>query len=134
MTRAVFADSYFYFALLNQRERAHAPAVAFVESFTGQLVTTGWVLTEVADGLSRPGDRQRFVSMYEELVRSPSVRIVPCSDALHQEGIRLYAARPDKDWPLTDCISFVVMRDGTLGEALTADHHFEQAGFVALLK
>jgi hypothetical protein len=42
--------------------------------------------------------------------------------------------RPDKDWSLTDCISFVVMEDENIKEALTADHHFEQAGFVALLK
>ena len=50
------------------------------------------------------------------------------------EGVRLYVARPDKDWSLTDCISFVVMRERGITEALTGDRHFEQAGFVALLK
>ena len=46
----------------------------------------------------------------------------------------MFAARPDKDWSLTDCISFVVMQERNIQDALTADHHFEQAGFVALLK
>jgi len=49
-------------------------------------------------------------------------------------GLALYISRPDKDWSLTDCISFVVMKERGLTGALTADHHFEQAGFVALLK
>jgi hypothetical protein len=49
-------------------------------------------------------------------------------------GLALYAARPDKEWSLTDCVSFLVMQDHGVTEALTADHHFEQAGFVALLK
>ena len=49
-------------------------------------------------------------------------------------GVALYAERPDKDWSLTDCISFVVMRTMDITEALTGDRHFEQAGFTALLK
>jgi predicted nucleic acid-binding protein len=49
-------------------------------------------------------------------------------------GIQLYDSRPDKQWSLTDCISFVVMQDRGIVEALTGDHHFEQAGFTALLK
>jgi hypothetical protein len=60
--------------------------------------------------------------------------IIPAEPQLYEEGIALYRARPDKDWSLTDCISFVVMKARGITEALTGDHHFEQAGFVALLK
>jgi uncharacterized protein len=63
-----------------------------------------------------------------------SVTIVPASDDLFRRGVDLYRQRPDKDWPLTDCLSFVVMNDHGATEALTGDHHFEQAGFQALLK
>ena len=59
---------------------------------------------------------------------------MPASHSLFQEGVQLYNARPDKDWSLTDCISFVVMQEHGLTDALTGDHHFEQAGFTALLK
>ena len=53
---------------------------------------------------------------------------------MFQRGLRLYEERPDKEWSLTDCLSFVVMKDENLREALTGDQHFEQAGFIALLK
>ena len=56
------------------------------------------------------------------------------SEALFEAGFNLFEARPDKDWSLTDFISFVVMEREGLTEALTGDHHFEQAGFTALLR
>jgi predicted nucleic acid-binding protein len=54
--------------------------------------------------------------------------------SIYQAGFELFASRPDKGWPLTDCISFVVMTERGLREALTADHHFEQAGFRPVFK
>ena len=98
------------------------------------MVTTEWVLTELADGLASSRRRQMFVQTRQELLADADVRVVPLELKLYEEGIQLYAARPDKEWSLTDCISFVVMRREGITEALTGDHHFEQAGFVALLK
>ena len=59
---------------------------------------------------------------------------MPASRRLFTRGLALYKERTDKEWSLTDCISFVIMRDLKLSAALTADRHFEQAGFMALLK
>ena len=81
----------------------------------------------------RPGSRQRFLNLIAALESDPDVVIVPADDGLFQRGVELYRQRPDKDWPLTDCVSFVVMQDQNIREALTGDVHFEQAGFVALL-
>jgi predicted nucleic acid-binding protein len=66
--------------------------------------------------------------------QNPFVRIIPPSDEQYARGFDLYRRRPDKEWSLTDCISFVVMAEEGLTEALTGDKHFEQAGFAALLK
>ena len=131
----VFADAFLYLALSNPSDAAHGRATAAVASFIGKLVTTQWVLTEVADGLARsPRGRNWFVNYHAQLVTDPNVRIVPFSDELFTARLDLYARRPDKQWSLTDCVSFVVMgRDG-ITEALTGDHHFEQAGFTALLE
>jgi hypothetical protein len=62
------------------------------------------------------------------------VTIVPPGPELFEAGLKLYSQREDKDWTLTDCISFVVMERMGIREALTGDHHFEQAGFTVLLR
>jgi predicted nucleic acid-binding protein len=60
--------------------------------------------------------------------------VIGHDERLYDAGIELYRLRPDKDWSLTDCISFVVMAKRGISAALPADRHFEQAGFTALLK
>ena len=130
----LFADTFYFLALANERDPAHAPATDVSRDFTGKLVTTAWVLTEVADAMSARRNRAEFVMLLDRLRRNPRAVIVPPTEELFERGIALYAERPDKDWSLTDCISFVAMRDMNITEALTGDRHFEQAGFTALLK
>ena len=74
------------------------------------------------------------VAVADRLLSDPSVTVIPASEGLFNRGRELFRSRPDKDWSLTDCISFVIMQDHGLRDALTGDHHFEQAGFVALLR
>jgi hypothetical protein len=131
---ALFADTYYFIALLSPGDEAHRKAVAFTQQFTERLLTTAWVITEIADGLKEARARERFVQFYDRLRVRDDVTIVPCSDELFGQGFELFRRRSDKEWSLTDCISFVVMQRENVTEALTADHHFEQAGFVALLK
>jgi hypothetical protein len=71
--------------------------------------------------------------MFQSLRFNPFVSIIPPSQEVFDLGLDLYAQRPDKDWSLTDCISFIVMRQHGLTDALTGDRHFQQAGFKALL-
>ena len=130
----VFADTFFFLALINPRDAAHSRAVAAATVRTGPLLTTAWVLTEVADGLAATPDRHLIEKILADLDQEPRDLIVPASPELFDRGLQLYLARPDKKWSLTDCVSFVVMQDRNVTEALTADHHFEQAGFIALLK
>jgi predicted nucleic acid-binding protein len=130
----VFADTFFFLALINPRDAAHQAAVSFIHARPAPLVTTAWVLTELADGLAGSRDRPLFPKILADLDREPPAIVVPPTQDLFERGKRLYLARQDKQWSLTDCISFVVMQDRGLAEALTADHHFEQAGFTALLK
>ena len=130
----VFADTYYFAALSNPTDRGHARTVAYSRAALCPLVTTAWVVTELADGLCKSGTRPIFFRLLALLQADPQVTIVPADQSLLDRGLALYLFRPDKDWSLTDCISFVVMQDRGIREALTADHHFEQAGFVALFK
>lgn len=92
------------------------------------------MLAEFADALSGSAIRGKVAPFINDLAADPTIRIIHASNALFVRGLELYHARPDKDWSLTDCISFVVMKDEEIHEALTGDQHFEQAGFVALLR
>jgi predicted nucleic acid-binding protein len=130
----VFVDSFYFFAILNPNDGAHAKAVDHSNRYNGPLLTTTWVFTEVADGLARTQRRDAFRTLVSRFRQVGTNEIVPTSDELFEKGMMLYDERRDKHWSLTDCISFVVMKERDLKDVLTGDHHFEQAGFKPLLK
>ena len=130
----VLADSFYYLALGNPGDEAHGLAVSASRDRTVGHVTHAWVLTEVADALAQAGLRARFLALLALLRDDSRMVVLPATEELFQSGIELYRARPDKDWSLTDCISFVVMQRRAIRQALTGDRHFVQAGFEALLR
>lgn len=137
--KRVFADAHFYIAILSRRDADRERAVlAFAEGQFTEVVTTVGILLEVADGMASSAQRAKCASFLEQL-RNPSVpaypitKVISLKDELVARALSLYAKREDKEWSLTDCISFVVMSDEGLTDALTGDHHFEQAGFTALM-
>jgi uncharacterized protein len=130
----IFADTFYYIALLSPSDEAHERAGQFTSDYGGRIVTTEWVLTELADGLAGGSTRMRCTAFIDWLRSDVDVRIVTATSDLFDAGLTLYRSRADKSWSLTDCISFVVMKREGITEALTGDHHFEQAGFKALLR
>jgi predicted nucleic acid-binding protein len=130
---AAFADTHYYLALLSKSDIDHDKAAQLSRAIIGQTVTTAWVLVEVADALAGPAYRPLFLALHERLSQNSRVTIIPPSIEWFERGIALYAKRLDKAWSLTDCISFAVMQEMRLTEALTGDHHFEHSGFHALL-
>ena len=132
--KSVFADTSYYIALLSSTDQRHAAALEWSERITGRVVITEYVLMELGSALSRGADRTLFVGLVEKSQDDRNTVIVEASQTLFRRGLEMFSRRPDKDWSLTDCISFVVMKQRRLSDALTTDHHFEQAGFKALLK
>lgn len=130
----VFVDTSYYIALVNSRDEFAQSAYRFSASYEGTFLTTAWVITELANFLAKSANRRLFLDLLAELERDHLVEIVPSTPELYERGLRLYRKRPDKDWSLTDCISFETMREQSVADALTSDHHFEQAGFNVLLK
>lgn len=128
-----FADTFFYLALLRDGDSIHSRAVA--ESQVNRpIVTTEFILLELGNACARATDHADFLSLIEGLRASPRVTIVPLHSELLNRALQLMGERQDKDWSVTDCTSFIVMREHGIREALTGDRHFEQAGFFALLK
>ena len=127
----VFADTWYYVALLDERDQHHEQAKEHANQLTHGQVTTRWVLAEVANALCRVRTRSAGIRFLRRLESLRWVRVIANSDALFERGRLLYEQRPDKEWSLTDCISFATMGREGIREALTNDHHFSQAGFIA---
>ena len=129
----VFADTSFYVALTNPADQLHQQAESLAGRVKANVLTTEYVVVELGNFLRRPRLRTLFLEIERDIRLDEECNVLPVSRALLDRGLQLYEQRPDKDWSLTDCISFVVMQEHGITEALTADKHFEQAGFVALL-
>ena len=135
-TETVFVDSSGWIALLNSRDSLHSRAKElYRDKLRGgsRLLTTTAVLLEVGNWLSPSPLRQLATDLLDRIERSNLVSVVFVDNDLYTRGWAIYRERPDKDWGITDCISFAVMAEQRILEAFSADHHFEQAGFVRLL-
>jgi hypothetical protein len=129
----LFIDTAYLLALFNQQDEWHDRALAWAGTIQGRLWTTDYILLELADALAARA-RAQAIAVLNELQQAKKLTLIRQSRRLFDRGLELYRQRRDKEWSLTDCISFVVMTDKRLQDALTSDHHFEQAGFRALLR
>ncbi|HXH69582.1 MAG TPA: PIN domain-containing protein [Pyrinomonadaceae bacterium] len=133
---ALFLDTAYIFALFNTRDQWHEQALKWQRKIVLEnlpVLTTEFVLVEIGNGLSSIKFRGSAANIIQTLQENAFVKIIPTSSELFVQAFNLYEQRQDKSWGLTDCISFVVMRENEITEALTTDDHFRQAGFKALL-
>lgn len=132
--KPVFADTSYYVALVNAADPRHERAVVLADGLLGRVFVTEYILVELGSMLSNGSDRFVYVELIDRWQDDHSTTVIPADPSLFRQGFSLFAARPDKKWSLVDCISFTVMKQRRLTEALTTDRHFAQAGFHALLR
>lgn len=133
MSNKIFVDTLFVVALINKRDQYHQQAFELADRFDGYpLLTTDAVLLEVGNALAR-NYKDEAVEIIEHFFSSEEVEIVRLTPQLFDKGLALYKSYQDQSWGLVDCISFVVMREANVTQALTCDRHFIQAGFQALM-
>ncbi|MEL6489602.1 MAG: PIN domain-containing protein [Cyanobacteria bacterium J06634_6] len=131
--RRLFLDTVFIQAIYSSRDQYHEKAIALLpEVEKAEAWVTEAVLIEVGNGLSAV-NRQGAVEFIRRCYQTPNIQVVSFDTALLSKALQLYSDRDDKTWGLIDCMSFVVMREQALTEAVTADEHFIQAGYQALL-
>lgn len=133
----VFADTSYWIAFLNEDDDLYEIAIQTTETlFPMQIVTSKMVLSELLNHVSKKGNnfRNAAVNFINQLNEDPNVVITSQTSQLFTSAFQLYSQRQDKAWSHTDCSSFCIMEELGVTEALTYDKHFEQAGFVALLR
>jgi len=130
-----FLDTAYVLALLNPRDAHHKRAKELLPQFrtAHEVWVTEAVLTEVGNALART-NRSAAVTFINSCYVTANVNVISVDGLLFRRAVEFYYAHQDKEWGLTDCISFVVMQDHGLVEAFTTDGHFHQAGFRALLR
>jgi len=136
LSDSVFLDTAYAVALASVTDEFHLEALALAEELEASgthLITTWAVLLEIGNALSKVQYRYAAIELLSSVRADPTVEIIPLSDQLLEGALMLYSERPDKEWGLTDCVSFVVMKARSITDALTTDDHFRQAGFRALL-
>ncbi|MBI5928597.1 MAG: type II toxin-antitoxin system VapC family toxin [Chloroflexi bacterium] len=137
MRNRVFLDTAYAIALSASNDSLHEKAKQLaleVKSQQVRLVTTRAVMLEVGNALGKQRYRATAIALLRLMEKDPTIEIVPLSEDLFVRAYNLYSQRPDKEWGLIDCVSFIVMEDNDLIEALTSDDHFQQAGFQALMR
>ena len=135
--KSVFADADFWIVLLNPREELHDRAGRISAGISrSRIVTSEMVIAEVLNFCGARGNaiRAKACEAMRRLRENPNVMVVPQTASQFAAAVDLYARHGDKRWSLTDCASFLVMRELGMTDALTFDQHFEQAGFIALLR
>ncbi len=137
MKPELFLDTAYALALSSPHDIFHERAIHLAEEVEAagvRLVTTRAVMMEIANAFSKLRRRRAGIELLDALEADPGLEIVPLSEQLYARAWQLFRERPDKEWGLTDCVSFVVMQDRGLTEALTGDEHFRQAGFQVLMR
>ncbi|QSJ16480.1 type II toxin-antitoxin system VapC family toxin [Nostoc sp. UHCC 0702] len=131
----LFLDTVFIQALLNKNDQYHTQAQALLSRVRNatEVWLTEAILIEVGNALSAI-NRRGAVQFIEQCYKTDNIRIVSVDTPILNRALQLYNSRQDKSWGLTDCISFIVMQNQELIDAVTADIHFVQAGFRALLR
>ncbi len=130
----LFLDTAFVQALFNPRDEYYNLANALFPRFlaASEVWVTELIFAEIGDALSRL-NRNAAYDFINQCYSSKRSAVVGVDEALLRRALHIYHNRSDKTWGLTDCVSFVVMLENGLKDALTSDRHFVQAGFRALL-
>ncbi len=135
--RQVFADTAYWLALTNPFDQHHDKANRASSLLQDKrIVTSDAVLTEYLNALGDKGSAVRLAAVRsaESILRNPGVTVIAQTRKVFLRGFALYKARPDKGYSLTDCVSMTIMRQRKITHALTTDRHFEQEGFVSLMR
>lgn len=130
----MFVDTAYLLALSQPADAIHRRARAWADAIAERLLTTEYVLWETVNALSKPRDRTKAHLLMAHVRSSSDWEVVDAGTDLFETGLEFHRERQDKSWSLTDCISFIMMERTGIRRALTSDHHFEQAGYDALLQ
>lgn len=133
----IFLDTSFAIAVVSKKDQLYQKANVWldkIEASNISVITTQAILLEIGNALFKSAFRQVGIGLLKHYENDPNTKIISLTNEIYNKAFELFSDRQDKEWGLIDCVSFVVMQEQEITEALTADEHFIQAGFRALLR
>ncbi len=135
----LFVDTSGWANLIDVSQPFHPLAVQIYQNARSQkckIITTSYIIAELVALLSSPLHipRPKAIAFIQGLKTSPYIEVIHISQTIDMKSWELLTKRQDKEWSLVDCSSFIIMQERKITESLASDHHFEQAGFIRLLK
>ena len=133
----LFADTSYWIAILNQRDSLHETAIKLSKARADLGVSTREnVLAELLTYFADEGRHLRAAAaeLVQRILDDESITVHGNNQTHFLATLQFYIERSDKQYSFTDCSSMLVMHSEGLVETLSADHHFEQEGFLILLK
>lgn len=137
MKQAVFVDTSAWLALINEADTDHLKVRAIRDKLLHSkksFLVTNYIIIEIANSLCKARWRTRAVKLINSIYATEFIEVIEIDKGIYDEAWDMYSSRNDKEWSLTDCTSFVVMKKYDIRDAFTNDHHFEQSGFNILIK
>ena len=136
MNKLVFIDTFAWIAILNKSDTYHIESKNILKKLLeeeNKLITTNFIIVETINALSKQTFRKSVVKFINRIEQSSSVKIVNITEEIYKSAWLLYQNRLDKDWGITDCTSFEIMKLMNIKYAFSNDKHFKQAGFSILV-
>ena len=136
--RSLFIDTSGWIEIFGKNEPLHNKAIEiFAHALRTRrpIMTTNYIVNEFlgTDGKRCRLSRVDWLAAVDRISHSPDIEVVHIGEKSHGLAIALLHRRLDKQWSLVNATSFNIMNQHGIHEALTTDHHFEQAGFIKLL-
>ena len=127
----IFLDTSYLIALEDADDDNHQSAIMHLEGLAQMpsLTTTSYIVDEIVTFFNVRGQHDKAVELGRTLLSSPSVAMIHVGEDLLRRGLDLLERRPDKRYSLTDCVSFIVMRERGISVAFAFDQHFKQESF-----
>ncbi|MBN2534475.1 MAG: type II toxin-antitoxin system VapC family toxin [Spirochaetales bacterium] len=131
----IFLDASFVIALLNKKDKHHHQANKLINFLfkAREVWTTELVLSEIGNALSRGNKKGGVTHFIENCFITENIKIVYTDKSLFKKALDIYNKYKDKDWGITDCVAFILMKEKEITTAFTADNYFIQAGFKIVL-
>lgn len=135
---SLFVDTSGWIEIFGKNEPLHDKATKiFAQALKARrrIITTNYIINEYlgTDGKRCHLSREDLLNTVDRIIHSPDIEVVHIGEKSHSIAILFLRKRLDKQWSLVDATSFNLMNERGIREALTTDHHFEQAKFIKLL-